>query len=266
MQVPAIRNRKTGLPPIFLVIKYPSIMAKRDDLRVEIIALDRSGSKLAADFHKNKERNFAYEYQSWYTKALKVVALLAPDRVAECRGYYEADPKRKQLNYGTYTIQDYFKNVVPAFASNFDSHERALLCFFNQLTIFRAILDRIDSILGDIEGALYADLQDNELDVATRLIKVNLRAAGALVGVVIEGHLQKVAASHGVTIAKKHPTIADLNDPLKTASVIDLPTWRRVSFLADIRNLCAHKKDREPTESEVKELIQGAVWISKNVA
>jgi hypothetical protein len=34
-------------------------------------------------------------------------------------------------------------------------------------------------------------------------------------GVVIEGHLQKVAASHDVKISKKHPTIAELNDPLK---------------------------------------------------
>jgi hypothetical protein len=48
-------------------------------------------------------------------------------------------------------------------------------------------------------------------------------AADALIGVLIEGHLQKVALAHSVKRAKKNPTIADLTDPLKAASVIDMP-------------------------------------------
>ena len=66
-------------------------------------------------------------------------------------------------------------------------------------------------------------------------------------------------------IAKKNPTIADLNDPLKAASVIDTPAWRKISFLADLRNLCSHKKDAEPTKDQVEDLIQGAEWLTKNV-
>jgi hypothetical protein len=127
------------------------------------------------------------------------------------------------------------------------------------------VQDRIDSVLNDIEGELYAELQDNELAVARQLTKVNVRAAGALAGVVIEGHLQKVAATRGVKITKKNPTIADLNDPLKAAGVIDLPTWRKIGYLADLRNLCSHKKDTDPTKEQVAELIQGAEWLSKNV-
>ncbi|MFY1911620.1 hypothetical protein ACOTB6_08665 [Achromobacter xylosoxidans] len=101
--------------------------------------------------------------------------------------------------------------------------------------------------------------------MAQQLSKVSIRAAGALVGVLIEGHLQKVASAHGLKIAKKNPTIADLNDPLKTALVIDTPTWRKISCLADIRNLCSHKKDAEPTKEQVEEMIQGAEWLTKNV-
>jgi hypothetical protein len=235
-------------------------MAKRDQIRAEMIALQEEGAQLAARFQKNEEaKDFHYKYQSWYTKAMKVVASLAPDRAGEFRGYYQADPKRKQLGYGTYVIQDFLKGVAPGHPqlSDFDSHKQALICFFNQLTILKAILERADSVLGDIEGALYADLQDNEVAVARQLAKINLRAEGALTGVVIEGHLQKVASLHGVTVAKRNPTIAELNDPLKAASVIDLPTWRKISFLADIRNLCSHKKDVEPTREQVEELIQG---------
>ena len=244
-------------------------MPKRDQIRAEMSALYDEGAQLAISFQKaeDKKDDFHYPYQRWYTKALKVVGSLAPDRLLEFRGFYEASPKRKSLTYGSYVIQDYLKGVRPGGFQyeNFDSRQQALISFFNQLTMFKAILERAESILGDIEGALYADLQDSEFVVARRLAKVSLRAAGALMGVVIEGHLQKVAAAHGVAIAKKDPTIGELNDPLKTASVIDMPTWRNISYLADIRNLCSHKKDREPTKDEVGELIQGAEWVSKNV-
>jgi hypothetical protein len=47
--------------------------------------------------------------------------------------------------------------------------------------------------------------------------------------------------------------------------VIDTPVWRKISFLADLRNLCSHKKDAEPTKEQVEELIQGAEWLTKNV-
>jgi len=242
-------------------------MSKRALIHKEINALYDEGAKLAVAFQKKEEKQFNYDYQRWYTKALKAVATLAPDRHAEFKGYYEIDPKRKSLGYGTFVIQDFLKNVVPAGYQyqDFDSRNQALTCFFNQLTIFQSISERIDSVLSNIEGELYAELQDNEIVVARQLAKVSLRAAGALMGVVIEGHLQKVASNHGVKLAKKNPTIADLNDPLKAAGVIDTPAWRKVSFLADLRNLCSHKKDVEPTKEQVEELIQGAEWLTKNV-
>ena len=242
-------------------------MTKRELIKKETDALYDEGAKLCRAFQEKEEKHFQYDYQSWYTKALKVVASFAPDRAVEFRGYYEADPKRKALGYGTYAIQDYLKGVAPSdfHFPNFDTHNQTLRCFFNQLTIFKAIGERTGSILGNIEEELYAELQDSEIIVARRLAKVNLRAAGALVGVVIEGHLQKVASAHGVKAAKPNPTIGDLNEPLKATNVIDTATWRKISFLADIRNLCSHKKDVEPTKAQVEELIQGAEWLIKNV-
>ncbi|MFC3109414.1 hypothetical protein ACFQAT_11875 [Undibacterium arcticum] len=240
-------------------------MSKRALIRKEIDAIYAEGAVLGEAFQNNQDKQFQYDYQRWYTKALKAVATLAPDRYAEFRNYYEIDPKRKSLGYGSYVIQDFFKNVIPSGYPNFDSRNQALRCFFNQLTLFKAIAERIDSVVANIEGELYAELQDSEIVIARQLAKVRLRAAGALMGVVIEGHLQKVASSHGVTVGKKNPTNADLNDPLKSASVIDIPAWRKISFLADLRNLCSHKKDAEPTKEQVEEFIQGAEWLTKNV-
>lgn len=233
-------------------------------IKKEAHELYEKGVKLAQDLQSKKDQQFHYDYQSWYTKALPLVRSLASDRLAEFRGYYEIDPRRKSLGYGTFVIQDYLKNIVPRI-SDFDARAQATMCFFNQLTILNAIHGRIDSALSDIEGALYADIQDGELEVARRLMKVSHRAAGSLVGVLIEGHPQRVAASSSVSVAKKNPTISDLNEALKAASKIDVPTWRKITYLADIRNICSHKKDAEPSAAQVQELVDGADWLMKNV-
>jgi hypothetical protein len=242
-------------------------MTKREAIHKELTALYKVGAELAVSFQKKEDKQFHYDYQSWYTRALKAVASLAADRHTEFRSYYEVDSKRKSLWYGTYVIQDYLKGVAPGGYQHegFDTRAQVVQCFVNQLAILNAIEDRIDSVLANIEGELYAELQDNEVVIARKLLKISPRAAGALVGVVIEGHLQKVADSHGIKIAKKNPTIADLNDPLKAASVIDTAGWRKISFLADLRNLCSHKKDSEPSKEQVEELIGGAEWLTKNV-
>jgi hypothetical protein len=242
-------------------------MSKREVIHQELAALYGEGAKLAVAFQKKEGDLFRYDYHSWYTKALKAVASLAPDRYPEFRGYYEIDTKRKLLGYGTYVIQDYLKGVRPSALRfpDFDTREQVVTCLLNQLAILNAIEGRVDSVLANIETELYAEIQDSEIVIAKQLMKVSLRAAGALVGVLIEGHLQKVAVSHKIKIGKKNPTISDLNDPLKAASVIDTPAWRKITFLADLRNICSHKKDTEPTKEQVDELIQGAEWVTKNI-
>ena len=84
-------------------------------------------------------------------------------------------------------------------------------------------------------------------------------------GVVLERHLAQVCANHNVKITKKNPTIADFNEALKLANVIDIPIWRGITRLGDLRNLCDHNKDREPTIDEVDDLISGADKLLKTL-
>ncbi len=111
----------------------------------------------------------------------------------------------------------------------------------------------------------YLELQDKELETAENLLKINVRAAGSLGGVILENHLQKVMQNHHIIISKKNPTISDMNEPLKGNNVYDLAIYRKIQYLGDIRNLCSHKKDREPTEAEVRELISGVNEIIKTI-
>jgi hypothetical protein len=200
-------------------------------------------------------------YQSWYTRALPVVRQLLPERYQEFQEQYKLD-KRKQIDSLTYTISDYligFRVTRDYFNEEVVNHLNIFVAKFNcQIDILRSALKRIDSILADIKGVLEARLFDNELDTATELLqKGHLRAAGALAGVTLESHLSTICSNHNITLKKKEPTISDFNEALKENGTLDIANWRLVQRLGDIRNLCVHKKDREPTREEVDELITG---------
>ena len=55
------------------------------------------------------------------------------------------------------------------------------------------------------------------------------------------------------------------NEELKNAGVIDLPTWRHIQLLGDLRNLCCHDKKSEPTKDQAKDLLDGTTKICKTV-
>ncbi|MGO9569729.1 MAG: hypothetical protein ACLP5H_19530 [Desulfomonilaceae bacterium] len=166
-------------------------------------------------------------------------------------------------------LQDYIKGIgAPTDyygKPHWDTNNLALLRILNQMQILASLESRIDSILQDVTGHLFAELQDSELTAAEKLKKISKRAAGALAGVVLERHLQRTAENHKITIRKKTPTISDLNDPLKNKGVYDTPVWRKIQLLADIRNLCSHQKTAEPTDDQVEELIAGVNSIIKSV-
>jgi hypothetical protein len=44
-----------------------------------------------------------------------------------------------------------------------------------------------------------------------------------------------------------------------------LIAWRKIQGLADLRNLCGHAKEREPTKDDVGELIDGTERLLKSL-
>ena len=242
-------------------------MTKREAIHEALDALVSEGSDLIRSLRQKERINdfldFTYAYQNWYTAAIKAVKSLAADRYVEFCGYYENDK--------THSIQTYLRKTPHHFQDQFIEkqdridQDRFINLFVNQLAILKAIRTRVDSVLADIESELFTELEDNEVGVARQLIEISPRAAGALSGVVIEGHLRNVLNVHGIKISKTKPTISDLSNPLKEAAVIDITAWRKISYLADIRNLCTHKKETEPTKEQVDELINGAEWLAKTV-
>lgn len=215
---------------------------------------------------KIKVPSFREDYDAWYSVAMQLVRQVLPDRLDDFVKQYK-DDKRKDITFLTYTISDYMlgTSFTRGFEAGVDGHE-AIPRFKQQVRILHAAKDRLASNLFDMTEVLQAELFDDEVDAARELVKKGfLRGAGAISGVVLEKHLANVCDKHAVKLRKRNPTINDFNEALKQHDVIDIPTWRFIQHLGDLRNLCDHNKDREPKREELDDLLDGVSKIMKTV-
>lgn len=236
----------------------------------EISKLVELGPALLKDGQADKVDlgRLAIRYEDWYTRASLAVEVIAPDRIDDFRSAYRTE-RRKDISYDTYTISDYLTGlVVSQFGRpSFDTKSAFAAKMLRQIGIVMAAAKLAPSALRDLRSILQAELLDSDVAAARELAKAkHLRPAGVVCGVALEAHLSSVADRHKVKSGKKNPSIADWNEALKAASVIDVPTWRLIQRLADIRNLCGHKRDREPTTSEVEDLIAGTDKVLREVS
>ena len=204
-----------------------------------------------------------FKYQQWYTKALKVIQQLMPERLKEFENLYISH-NRKELDAVNYTISDFLNGLLVPYNMGREL-EYFLDLFSMQLSILASAFSRIDSILADTKGVLRADLLDNELAKAKELLKNEyIRPAGVICGVILEEHLAAVCDNHHIRITKSKPTLVDYNDNLKNSGVYDVSQWRQIQYLGDVRNKCAHN-GIEPNESEVLDLISGVEKVVKMI-
>jgi len=243
------------------------------ELELTVRAIERDGKldshweKIKREVNKTLENN----YQEWYSEASSIIRQLIPERLNEFESFYLADPKRKTIGAATYKIQDWLTGIRAASNPHtgempFDDFAAVIMRFNVQLKILRSVEARFESSLFDIRQIVQADLYDSELEGSKDLLKKGfLRGAGIIAGVILEKHLSQVCSNHKITTRKKNPTISDFNDLLKKNNTIDVPNWRFIQRLGDLRNLCSHNKEREPTKDEVAELIDGAGKILKTL-
>lgn len=235
----------------------------------------RENNKANEQRHKleklaEKLPSFNDEYQTWYSEARVLIKQLLPDRLDDFIRHYEKPRNRKKISYESYRIEDSLQGLVVTRAWSSEEKvvgpEAAIPHFQQQLNIVKAVRARFESSLFDIQQLVTADLFDTELDAASELAKKGfLRAAGALAGVVLEKHLRHTCENHSLTIRKKKPTISDYNNILKERDVIDVPMWRFVQHLADLRNLCDHDRNSEPTKDQLDEFIVGVRKVTKTL-
>lgn len=100
----------------------------------------------------------------------------------------------------------------------------------------------------DETGALLREAEDH-LQVG------RLRASGCVASVELERRLKLIAPTP--TVSKRDPGLEDYNQSAYNAGVIDQETKTLITRLAAIRKRCVHVLDRDPTNDEVRSLIDG---------
>ena len=249
-----------------------------DEIRSHITATDemyetdksRRGREKYQETLKLLVENVSDRYQEWYTESCALVKQMLPNRLGEFEALYSGLKGAHQIPIQQWLLAG--GRAGHGFGSSLEywSPYSGTVDVANeiqsQLGILRAVNRRFESSLFDLQQMVQADIFDSELEAATQLAKSGfIRAAGSLAGVVLERHLGQVTANHSISIRKRTPTISDFNDALKDNGTLDVPTWRQIQRLGDIRNLCSHSKEREPTKEEVDELIGGAEKFTKTL-
>lgn len=245
-----------------------------EEYKNDIQQLIKSGEAIFKKMKDNKNlAQLRQDYEMWYSESFAVIKIILPDRISDFSKMYYEDKKKEGLKtYFQHTPSTIIKGnddlnwemgdrIVPPKEIEF-----AKSIFDSQIGILKSCEKRFESSLFDIKQLLQADIFDSELEAARELNKKGFtRGAGAVAGVVLEGHLTQVCSNHNITIRKQSPTINDLNELLKNNSIIETPTWRSIQHLGDLRNQCDHRKQKEPTKEEIEELINGVDKISKTL-
>lgn len=240
-------------------------MDKFEEIRTEIEELSKQGYSFISAMNNNiKSKETPSElylnYESWYTKSMAVIQILQPNRVQDFVGAYKNE-NRKSVTITDYTISDALKGITIRFEDTFSLVFQLIL---KQVKILETCLDKLESKIYNLQSLLQADVFDSELETSKYLLKNGfLRASGAICGVILEKHLGKVCENRNIKLVK-NPKLANFNDALKD-NAYDMLEWRRMQRLADLRNLCDHNKDREPTKEEVEELISGTDRVIKTI-
>lgn len=239
----------------------------------DIRKLVKSGESIFKKMKENKNlAQLRRDYEMWYSESFAVIKIVLPDRISDFSKMYYDDKK-------TVGLKIYFQYTPPIINKGFtvfwDAGDSvsppkeidiAKSVFDSQIGILKSCEKRFESSLFDIKQLLQGDIFNSELETARELNKKGFtRGAGAVAGVVLEGHLSQVCSNHNIAIKKNNPTINDLNQLLKDNEIIETPSWRFIQHLGDLRNLCDHKKQKEPTKEEIEELIKGVDKISKTL-
>lgn len=263
--------------------KYKSDLAKltgeailvRQSLEKERLGKDEHYRQLMTTFNNDeskvkilteKLKNFSDAYQHWYSEALPLVKQLLPERLQDFIRLYDKPKTRKDITFENYRIEDACQGLkVTAPNGRVVADISAAVSLFNQqAAIVEAIRRRFESSLFEIKQTVQADLFDSELESAKHLLMAGyVRAAGVIAGVVLEGHLKEIRDKR--EFSKTLKTITPIIDKMKSEAVIELPQYRQLQYLSDIRNKCSHKNGAEPTTDEVNDLIIGTKKVIKTI-
>jgi hypothetical protein len=191
---------------------------------------------------KKLSDKFKVDYQDWFSACCALLERnYNKERTSEFKSEYENN----------------IKTIISTNYMALDTEYKFIDSFKHQASILNALPLYLGHRLSDMELTIASILMGDELLEAEYLLKKGfIRAAGALAGVVLERHLKMRCDKNEPKLKyPKNATISKLNVILKDNNLLDIPEWRKIQYLGDIRNKCDHDKKVEPKKEEVADLI-----------
>lgn len=245
------------------------MLSNIEKYKKDIQKLIETGEAIFKKMKDNKNlAELRQNYEIWYSESYAVIKIILPDRAVDFSKMYYDDKTKKGLKIHFQYTPPISEDTTWSFNTYSPPKEIdvAKSIFDSQIGILKSCERKFQSSLFEIKKLLQADIFNSELDAAIELNKKGfVRGAGAIAGVVLEGHLAQICNNHKITIRKKHPAINDFNQLLKDNDIIETQIWRFIQHLGDLRNLCDHKREKEPTKDNIEELVNGVDKISKTL-
>ena len=238
-------------------------MKNYSKLKDEAIELVGKGKTFIDRMDAFPDLEFQEEYQTWFSLSCRLIERIMPERLKEFKEYYSDGLTTDQSN----TMSNYFLKKGSFYSSFQEEVKHYIESFKMQLSILSGVVSCFDSSLLDIQSEIYYEYQEDEIEAAVEVLKINVRAAGIIGRLVIEKHLKTIAEKRLIAVQSKqhNPGLADYILALRRFGCIQEPEKKKLEYLKEIGNKCAHDKGVEPNEAEVSELLDGAKWCLANI-
>jgi hypothetical protein len=191
------------------------------------------------------QREALQKYEVWYNTALPLVSDYIPSRKEDFEHHYQEFKARLRLDKKARRDTD---KVLNSQNSDFDS----------QRGILRSIPSKIRVEELRVRKQISRDVSQTELDKARDLYEENkIRASGVIAGVALERYLLMCCESAGTDIDYNYDDGIDaLAQKLFEGDEIDKSSYQHLKHLSSIRADCAHANEEDPSENDVKRLLE----------
>jgi hypothetical protein len=204
-------------------------------------------------------------YPTWYRKVLRVMHKLTPQRDDDAPDPSQGRQDDKPVaSYATKT------SVGMEILQNGETIASGRITFLtrlsHQLRMLNSVRNGLEYMLADLQSTLYGEVGNHILATAYALFhRGQHRAAGALAGVLLEIHLAKVATKYRSPTAPTSSGLATLNTALKRGGIYDVEVWRFIDSLGALGHACVYAPAYEPTVDDLTEFLHGVQLIRKRV-
>lgn len=182
----------------------------------DILKLTKAGEAIFKKMKDNKNlAQLRQDYEIWYSESYAIIKIILPDRISDFSKMYYDDKKKEGLKtYFQHTPSTVIKGLDFEFIGDHvippKEIDIAKSIFDSQIGILKSCGKRFESSLFDIKQLLQSDIFESELEASRELNKKGFtRGAGAVAGVVLEGHLKQVCSNHKIAVKKSNPTIME---------------------------------------------------------